>query len=285
MDAMGASDTKPNCAAAILWGRSAVVDQVMRILGRAVVTLAALFLGLSLGRAESISIVVSEDTTLLEIAPDNALGGAVFFNSGTTALGTLNRALLYFDLTGLIPAGAQVTSVSLSMDVVRQPAVDPVASLFGLRRVLTSWGEGSTIEEDPGKPGKGGPAQLGDATWNHRSYSDSEWFAPGGAAGVDFSTEISAATVVYGQGDLVMFDSTPQMLSDVQFWLQHPESNFGWMLKTEEELQPRTARSFASRESGYGPTLNIDFVVVPEPATWCFVGLAVGLLSLAHRRR
>ena len=282
---MSASDTKAHWAAAIHFGRNAFVRQVIRIPGLAALTLSILFLGLSSARAETIALGVSADATLVQIAPDNALGGAAFFNAGSTAGGSLNRALLYFDLTGLIPASAQITSVSLSMDVVRQPAVDPVSSLFSLRRVFASWGEGSTIEEDPEKPGKGGPAQIGDATWNHRFYNDTEWFSSGGAAGVDFSTEISAATVVYGQGDLVMFESTPQMVSGVQFWLEHPELNFGWMLMTEAETQPRTARSFASRESGYGPTLIIDFVVVPEPATWWFAGLTAAGAWLARRRR
>lgn len=42
--------------------------------------------------------------------------------------------------------------------------------------------------------------------------------------------------MVYGQGDLVMFKSTPQMVSDVEFWVEQPELNFDWMLKTEAEM-------------------------------------------------
>lgn len=234
---------------------------------------------------DSITLQPAADTTLFEVAPDSALGGADFFNAGTAANSSRNRALLYFDLTGLIPSGAQITSVLLSMDVVRQPRADPESSLFSLRRVLSSWGEGSTYQADPLSPGKGGPAQIGDATWNYRSYNDTAWSTPGGAAGVDFSTDISSTTIVYGLGDLVMFENTPQLVSDVEFWVEHPELNFGWVLKTETEAQRRTARSFASRESGFGPTLIIDFVVVPEPATWCFAGLAAAGAWLACRRR
>ena len=284
MSAISASGTTPHWPATSGLSRNCFACRIIRILGLAVITISAVLLGLTPGRAESVALGVSADATLLQYAPDKALGGAVFFNAGTTAGGILNRALLYFDLTGLIPPNAQITSVALTMDVVRQPAVDPVSSLFSLRRGLVPWGEGSTIEENPENPGKGGPAQPGDATWSHRSYSDTEWFSPGGAAGVDFSTEISAATVVYGQGDLVLFESTPQMLSDVRLWLEHPELNFGWMLKTEEERQPRSARSFASRESGFGPTLSIDFVVVPEPSVLWFAGLAIVGVWCARRR-
>ena len=38
------------------------------------------------------------------------------------------------------------------------------------------------------------------------------------------------------------------MIADVQLWLDHPEQNFGWMLKTEEEQSNFTARRFGSRE-------------------------------------
>lgn len=234
---------------------------------------------------ESITLQPTADTTLFEVAPDNSLGGADFFNAGTAANSSRNRALIFFDLTGLIPSGAEITSVLLSMDVVRQPRADPESSLFSLRRVLSSWGEGTTYEEDPLSPGRGGSAQIGDATWNYRSYNDTAWSSPGGAAGVDFSTEISSTTIVYGLGDLVMFENTPRMVSDVEHWVQHPELNFGWMLKTETEAQRRTARSFASRESGFGPTLIIDFVVVPEPATWSFAGLVAAGVWLVRRRR
>ena len=237
------------------------------------------------GESFTLNLQPSADTTLVEVEPDKALGGADFFNAGTAANSSRNRALLFFDLTGLIPVGAQITSVLLSMDVVRQPVADSVSSSFSLRRVFTAWGEGTVYQEDPLSPGKGGPAESGDATWNHRFYNDTAWSSPGGAAGVDFSTEISSSTIVYGLGDLVMFENTPELVSDVEFWMEHPELNFGWMLMTESEAQRRTARSFASRESGYGPTLIIDFVVVPEPATWGFACLAAAGAWLARRRR
>lgn len=233
----------------------------------------------------TLTVAPAADTTLFQVAPDNALGGADFFNAGTAANSSLNRALLFFDLTGLLPSGAQITSVLLTLDVVRQPVGDPESSVFSLRRMSTSWGEGETYQAEPNSPGLGAPAQLGDATWNHRYFNETPWTVPGGLAGVDFSHELSSTTIVYGLGDAVMFENTPEMVADVQFWLEHPELNFGWMLKTESEAQRRTARSFASRESGFGPTLTIDYVVVPEPATWWFLGLAAGAAWLARRPR
>ena len=261
------------------------MSRTLYVCGYAFAWVAALSLLPQPAFGESLTLHPTADTTLFEVAPDNSLGGADFLNAGTAANSSRNRALLFFDLTGLIPSGAQITSVLLSMDVVRQPRADPESSVFSLRRVLSSWGEGTTYQEDPLSPGKGGPAQIGDATWNYRTYNDTEWSSPGGAAGLDFSTEISSTTIVYGLGDLVLFENTPRLVSDVEHWVEHPELNFGWMLKTETEAQRRTARSFASRESGFGPTLSIDYVVVPEPVVLWLAGLAAVGVSLARRRR
>jgi hypothetical protein len=62
-----------------------------------------------------------------------------------------------------------------------------------------------------------------------------------------------------------LFDSTPQFIADVQRWLDHPESNFGWMLKTESETNNFTARRFASREDAFkAPRLAVDYFVPPR---------------------
>ena len=101
---------------------------------------------------------------------------------------------------------------------------------------------------------------------------------PGGLAGVDFATVASANTFVSQVGDPVEFGPAPGLIADVQFWLDNPAQNFGWMLFTQEETTLRTARSFASRESGFGPVLTIEFMPVPEPAPLALG--AAGLLAL-----
>src|SRR5213075_615477 len=46
----------------------------------------------------------------------------------------------------------------------------------------------------------------------------------------------------------------------VQAWVNDPAHNFGWMLQSEDEVTPETARRFASRESvNNAPVLGIDY--------------------------
>ena len=247
-------------------------------------TTACALLAPSQATADTLTLQPIADTTLFSIGPDNNLGGAGFFNAGTAGNGYLNRGLLAFDLTG-IPAGSQIIGVSLTMDVIREPAADRQNSLFSLRRVFVPWGEGTQVPAELNSPGLGSPAVAGEATWHHRFVGGAPWAIPGGRPGTDFSTVLSSTAFVYGVGDPVEFEPTPEMIADLQFWVNNPAANFGWLMMTESEDVRRTARSFASRESGFGPTLTVEFIPVPEPSTLALLGLGAGVLGVALRRR
>ena len=234
---------------------------------------------------EMISLQPSADTSLMQVAPQNNLGGAVFFNAGTSGIGTRNRALLFFDLGSAIPPGAVITGAELSMEVVRQPGGSQQNSFFSLRRMLRSWGEGAQVPAEATSRGFGAPAVAGEAAWDFRFAPDVPWAAPGGAAGVDFSDDLSATALVTGVGQPVLFESNAQLVADLQRWLDQPQKNFGWMFKSESEETSRTARSFASRESGFGPTLTVTFTAVPEPGVVSLVGLFVICFGVLMRRR
>jgi len=229
--------------------------------------------------AESLVLSPIADATLFQVSPSNSAGGDGFFLAGTTQNRTVNRALLQFDVASAVPAGSQITAVGLQLEVTRQPSDGFEASTFGLHRMLRSWGEGGTVvTENPG--GLGAPASPGDATWTHRFAFDTPWFMPGGAAGTDFAANFSSSTLIYGV-DVYNFEGTLDMLADVQSWLDSTNSNFGWMLKSQSEELPFTARRFASREdpNGAGPLLFIEYQVIPEPRAWGL--LAIGAIALA----
>jgi hypothetical protein len=217
-------------------------------------------------RADLVFLNPSADATLLEVSPDNSIGGLDFFIAGTTQNNTRNRALVRFDISLIIPVGSTINAVNLDVEAIHQPGCGFEALNVGLHRVLQPWGEGNTLPDD-NRGGRGGPAQVGDATWLYRHAFDDTWALPGGAPGTDYVEELSAATFVFAT-DVYQFEGTAQMQADVQFWADHPESNFGWMFIAENEDTAFTARGFASRENGGGgPVLAIDFTPVPEPST------------------
>ena len=222
---------------------------------------------------------------MIEAVPNNNLGGQVFFNAGTTQNGPRVRGLMTFNLAGEIPVSAVITSADLVMEVTGQPVDGFAASNFELRRVLRPWGEGSQTAGPDMSPGLGQLATFGEATWNHRFAGTTEtWSVPGGAIGVDFSPVISADHYIYGTADSPYhFASTPELVADVQFWLDHPDQNFGWMLRTQSEATRFTARRFGSRESDLAPLLYLNYEAVPEPGTLALITL--GLVGFGIRRR
>jgi hypothetical protein len=224
-------------------------------------------------QAATVSLQPVADTTLFEIAPGNNLGGADFFNAGTSGNGSRNRALLRFDVSS-IPAGSLITGATLNMDIVRQPSTGMEISFFDLRRVLQPWGEGAQVPADANSPGLGAPAAPGEATWNERFAGTTAWNVPGGEEGSDYSATVSATAFVQGLGDPVTFESTSELIADIRAWINQPSENLGWLLMTESEGMPKTARGFASRESGFGPTLLVEFTPVPEPSGIALAGLS-----------
>jgi hypothetical protein len=226
-------------------------------------SVAAIFVWLSSGClgvvADTALLTPSADTAVLENFPTNNFGGQTWLNAGTTQNFTRNRGLLRFDVSGSLPAHARIRAVSLTVDVVRSPVDGDTPSTFDLHRMLIDWGEGRQ-HGDP--PVLGAPAQAGECNWTHRFAQTTEtWAEPGGKAGVDFAAQSSADTFVYGVNfSPYVFDSTSNLVADVQLWQRQPEQNFGWMLKTRREEDNFSARRFASREDAFrAPQLAIEY--------------------------
>src|SRR4029077_3503847 len=100
---------------------------------------------------------------------------------------------------------------------------------------------------------------TGEATWNMRFAPGTAWSVPGAASPTDYLAQESASTSVKGGGTYT-FASTTNLLADVQFWLDHPTNNFGWIMISHSESTAATARRFGSREnSGSAPALTVVF--------------------------
>jgi hypothetical protein len=201
--------------------------------------------------ADTVTIGSAKDNTLYE-DPDGQLsnGAGVRFFAGRTAIPEIRRGLIEFDIVAAVPPGATVNSVTLRLRMSRTIAGPQPVSLH---RVLAEWGEGAA--NAPGEEGAGIQAEPGDATWLHTYYPDQYWATPGG----DFAPEPSATTMVDQIG--VYTWSSPQMVADVQAWLNQPDSNHGWMLRGNE-IDIKTAKRFDTKETvivNNRPALIIDF--------------------------
>jgi hypothetical protein len=204
------------------------------------------------------------DTALFEPNPAYNLGGLPDFPVGLTAGihgdALRLRGLIRFDLTSL-PTNALITAAELTVNAVRQAALNP-GSVVSLHRLLVSWGEGTSASS-----AEGAPAKPGEATWLNRLHPSTPWASPGGAAGLDYVASFSATNSVRGLGTFV-FQSTPELVANVQAWVNLPQTNFGWMVRDLVEQTVGTGRRFASRESqgGNAPRLTVQYLLPTGPA-------------------
>jgi hypothetical protein len=215
-------------------------------------------------------LVAARDNTLIESPSgesSNGAGPAIFAGRTAQPLNSIRRALLAFDLSGAIPAGAVIESVMLELELTQS---NDEPAILSLHRVLREWGEGTSSSGG----GPGAPATMDDATWIHSFYDSDFWAQPGG----DFDATASAETEV-GPADRYYWVSTPEMVADVQSWLDDPTSNHGWILIGDEQA-PKTVKRFESRESPHAagqPRLVVEFSLTCEGA-----GLRGSAWGLCH---
>ncbi len=212
---------------------------------------------LSLGAA-TMELGPVADAGLMELEPDFNLGAqedVPVGGLGALAANTVSRMLIRFDLSG-VPAGAVFQSARLRCEVVREPS-GAVDSTFALHRVLVPWEEGGGEGPIPG----GVWGEVGEVTWGERVVGGGLWGEPGGRMGEDYSGVISATEQVTGVG-VYEIELRLAGLEDLADWVADPALNFGWVLLSQEEGVPKTARRFATREAVSGaPRLFLEYVV------------------------
>ncbi|MFQ5603725.1 MAG: DNRLRE domain-containing protein [bacterium] len=196
------------------------------------------FLLKALPAQTTVVLSASKDNTLFEhISGALSNGSGSHFFVGNNNQNLIRRGLIAFDLTrSEIPAKAIVDSVELILHMSRSRGT---TETIALHRVTSNWGEGASAAT--GNEGSGAPAQTGDATWMHAFFNDSLWDNPGG----DFLDSLSASQTVGIEG-VYSWGFSKRMATDVQFWLQHPTENDGWIL-IGGESGPGSAKRFDSR--------------------------------------
>ena len=226
-------------------------------------------LGLShtlFAQPQVVDLVPSKDNTLYESSTGSLSNGAgehIFV--GKTNAGDIRRAVIAFDLS-VIPSNAVIEDVSLTLNMSQtSTGSQPVK----LHKLSADWGEGTS--DATGNEGAGAAATTNDATWIHTFFNSQFWAAAGG----DFVGSESA-TLSVGADGLYTWQS-PQMVADVQGWVNNPASNFGWIMLGNEEAN-RTTKRFDSRENSSAtnrPKLTVTYNVSvgigdDEPAALTF---------------
>lgn len=222
------------------------------------------------------AIGADRDTTLYESTTGdlaNGAGSALFV--GMTGQPNARRALLRFDVAGSLPTGARILSARLLLTI--ETASSPATQTFDAHRVSQDWLEGATVAT--GSQGGGGAALAGDTTWLHTDYPNTLWSNAGG----DFDPVPSFSFELPDSGQ-ASTGSQVGIATDLQFWLDNPSMNFGWLLKGDETLAS-SARKLTSRQSVNSsdrPRIVLSYMVPGEVTEWgggCTVG--AGTLRLA----
>jgi uncharacterized protein (TIGR03118 family) len=220
------------------------------------ICLAVLFWPLSCLAAVA-NLTVTADTFINSGTPNSNAGATGWFDAGTDGVGGVRRGLFRLDLS-TIPAGSTVTSAVVQLTVVKVPGNGPVNSTFDLFRLQASWNEGNKSGNN------GSTASTGEATWNARMQGTANWTTPG--AKNNAVAAASASTAVSSAFNTKYSWSGSGVVADVQFWVDNPSQNFGWLLTSRSESSRRSVRGFASRQSGGNVgTLVVNYTPPPPP--------------------
>ncbi len=191
------------------------------------------------GSSTTVTLGAMKDNTLYETQNGELSNGAgLFIFAGRTNQALRRRALLAFDIAAAIPAPAIIEEVQLRLEMNRTFAGNIDVRLLPME---SDWGEGTSDAE--GQEGIGTSSTTGDATWLHSFFDTAIWSTPGG----DFGS-LSSATQTVADFNFYTWGSTPEMVADVQGWLDDPATNYGWILLGDETAN-RTVKRFASREN------------------------------------
>jgi len=204
--------------------------------------------------SETVQVNVLYDGGFLNLEPNNNLGGHTHVPVGRSNNNAVRRSVFYFDVGSQVPAGSVINSVQFQFDVVQQGGGNGHQGAdFQLHRVTRAWTEGTGGSSNGENTGNG-------ATWNSATGAVA-WSTPGG----DYTAVVSGTVYVNVTSPPDTFSiSSAQLVADVQDMLDHPQTNFGFLMKANPETLNGSAARVTSREGApFGPEnearLIIDF--------------------------
>lgn len=223
----------------------------------------------------TVKIPASKDGTLYEGSQNNidkgliANGAGEYLFAGRTQKGILRRGAIMFDVEEYIPTEATISSATLTMYAsdFQNPGTDTGAQTIDIALAAKAWGEGSS--NAGGSEENGAIATANDVTWKHAKFAQVFWAAEGG----DFSGNVHASQSVTGEGSYKW--TSEDVAVDVQYWLDSPSRNYGWLIFGNEKVGEEsskadtyagTVKRFASRENtteDCQPLLTVKYTYQP----------------------
>lgn len=185
------------------------------------------------------------DTIIYSDQPDNNNGGDSYltflYNNTST-----RRLLISFSLDDAIfPVGAQVERAYLYLYRTGSDSLVPIH--LDVHELLTYWVEGT----------QSNALSTNGATWNNAVVGMKAWSTPGG----DYAPRsVSVAQTSFQWGGFNSISLDPQL---VQRWLESRNTNYGLLIKTQEETGLDVGCSIVSSESSvaYRPMLQIFYTI------------------------
>ena len=205
----------------------------------------------SLLSAVVVQLPASRDNTIYSVPTGDQSNGQGQFIVAGGAGGTAaaRRGLIAFDVAAAgIPEGSTILDVVLTMNLAQTTGGSINIAVHRSQRL---WGEG--YSDASGTELEGATTHGLDATWMFPQFGGTAWARLGG----DFASA-SATVAVSALGAYEW--SGGNLVADVQDWLDSPNSNFGWFIKSAEASG--NMKAFVSRNSANAalrPTLEITY--------------------------
>lgn len=207
-------------------------------------------------------ISLVQEATLFEGFGDSAAASKDFFIAGLTSSG-VRRSLLKFDIQGFAD-DAQVlcAEIRLSLNFALS-SPDAAPTEITLHQVLKDWtsNPASTFDDSL----NGSPAEAGDVTWEYSSYPTIRWNNIGGDFGEEpLSTE--QKTVDDNGTEYDWFGNTKRMHALVDQWISDPNSNYGVLIKSDEDPADPIAYNVYNGAGAYASLAPKLIVVYTAPS-------------------
>lgn len=187
-------------------------------------------------QTQEVELRATKDNTIY--SEENLSNGAgQYLFAGVTNQSYKRRALVKFEISGVVPDGVAIDSAFL---ILTPSLVKTAGTTVSVHSLTLNWGEGDSDAE--GEEGKGADASANDATWTKAIVNGDSWIKPGG----DYNREASASTVV-NLGEKAVFGSA-ELTANVNTWHQNAADNYGWIVIGDETTNA-TAIRFISKEN------------------------------------